>query len=78
MADANENDALRQDLDQLRQDFSTLRDDMKNQYQGQVRAGVDKARDSLGGVCSEVESRPYTCMAAAFGVGLLLGHFFRR
>lgn len=73
-----ETDSLRKDLDQLRKDFSALSDDVKHTSRDQVRAGMDKAKNSFGFVTDEIESRPLTCTVAALGVGLLLGKMLSR
>lgn len=78
MADAPETDDLRQDLEQLRQDFAALREDIKNDASSQVRSGMHKAREGANSLCNEVEARPCVSLAAAFGVGLVLGRLVSR
>lgn len=75
-------DTLRNDLEQLRKDFKALSEQVKHRSREQVQAGVDDARDRIGGYlgdcCKEIEARPFTSIIAAFGAGLLLGKIFGR
>lgn len=82
MTSSVETDALQKDLEQLRKDFKALSAELKSSYKGQAQAGLDKARDHVGDRfgdwCGELESRPFTCIAAAFGAGLLFGKLLGR
>lgn len=78
MANSPETDALRQDLEQLRKDFAALSEKYKESSYNQAQAGMDKARDRIGSLCKEVESRPGASLTVAFGLGLLLGKIFSR
>lgn len=71
-------ETLRKDLDQLRKDVRSLSNDVKNDYRGQIEAGMNKARSRAGDLCGEIESRPFTSIVTAFSVGLLAGALFRR
>lgn len=78
MSTSPETDALRQDMEQLRKDLSALSENIKRRSNDQLQAGMESARhrvDELGG---EIQSRPYTSVLAAFGVGLLLGKILSR
>lgn len=76
--------ALRQDMEQLKKDFSALREDLRQGSSEQLHAGAQKAREQLqagsqqarrqfGVVTDEIEARPFISIAAAFGIGLILG-----
>ncbi len=80
---------LQEQLNALRNDFSeitqTVREMSANRaHQGQekLRETADRTRaqvrESLHSVQGEIEQRPYASMAAAFGVGLLLGKLLDR
>lgn len=89
MATQPTNQELQEQLDTLRKDFadvtSTLKE-MSSSYAKQGQARVKDAageaqkqvRDSLDRAQSEVEQRPFSSMAVAFGVGLLLGKILDR
>lgn len=82
MSPSPETDALQKDLEQLRKDFKALSAELKSNSQNQVQAGISKAREQansrFGDWCGEIESRPFTCITAAFGIGLLVGKVFSR
>jgi ElaB/YqjD/DUF883 family membrane-anchored ribosome-binding protein len=89
MATQNNNQDLQAQLDTLREDFSELTKTMKTmsadyakQGQQKVRDGAQQARaqaaQSLDQAKQEVEARPYTSMAVAFGVGLVVGKLLDR
>ena len=89
MATQASNQELQEQLDNLRKDFAevtkTLRE-MTSAYakdsQDRVKVAAGQAQDqvkeSFGKVQSEVESHPYSSMAVAFGVGLVLGKILDR
>jgi ElaB/YqjD/DUF883 family membrane-anchored ribosome-binding protein len=87
MATQASNQELQEQLDNLRKDFAevtkTLRE-MTSAYakesQDRVKVGQaqDQVKESFGKVQSEVESHPYSSMAVAFGVGLVLGKILDR
>jgi ElaB/YqjD/DUF883 family membrane-anchored ribosome-binding protein len=89
MATQNNNQDLQAQLDTLREDFSeitktmkTLSTDYAKQGQQKVRESAQQARaqasHNLDYAKQEVEARPYTSMAVAFGVGLVLGKLLDR
>jgi len=83
----DEKTELRNDIDKLKEDLTHLRSDIgsltetlvgtgrdsakavRDQVQHRVESGIDSAKKCI-------EERPVTTMAAAFGVGLLLGKLF--
>ena len=83
------NQEPQEQLDSLRKDFSevtkTLKD-MTRAYakdsQDQMKEAADQvgkqAKESYNKVQGEVETHPYTSMAVAFGVGLILGKILDR
>lgn len=78
MADSADTEALRKDFEQLRKDFAALSENVKSRSNDQVNSGINKAYESLDGMSSELQSRPFTLMLSAFGIGLLLGKVFSR
>lgn len=78
MSESPETDALRKDFEQLRKDFTALSESVRHRSNQQVQAGINQAGDRLRGIESEIESRPYTGMLTAFGIGLLIGKLFSR
>ncbi|MDT0618966.1 hypothetical protein RM531_10810 [Salinisphaera sp. P385] len=86
---SDEVQALKDDLQTLRQDFSQLTESLKNNLREEFGAGADAARASAAQVQdrareatrsleAEVAARPLTSVAAAFGVGFLLGKLLDR
>ncbi|WP_438969673.1 DUF883 family protein [Methylophaga sp.] len=84
MATQASNQELQDQLDTLRKDFSELTQTMKTMTSDYAKQGQDKlkekadyaqeqARDSFYKAQGEVETHPYTSMAVAFGVGLVIG-----
>lgn len=89
MATQNNNQDLQAQLDTLREDFSELTKTMKTMSTDYAREGQQKVRDGaqqakaqaaqgLDQAKQEVEARPYTSMAVAFGVGLVVGKLLDR
>lgn len=89
MATQPTNQELQEQMDTLRKDFASLTGTLKEMSAGYARDGqarvknaADEAqkqvRDSLGRAQSEVEQRPFSSMAVAFGIGLLLGKLLDR
>lgn len=81
--------ALKDDLQTLRQDFAKLTESLKKSVREDVSAGADtarasaaqfqdRAREATRGLEAEVAARPLTSVAAAFGVGFLLGKLLDR
>ncbi|MDT0634692.1 hypothetical protein [Spectribacter hydrogenoxidans] len=86
---SDEVQALKDDLQTLRQDFSQLTESLKNNLRDELGAGADaarasaaqfqdRAREATRGLEAEVAARPLTSVAAAFGVGFLLGKLLDR
>lgn len=84
MAAQASNQELQDQLETLRKDFSELTQTMKTMTSDYAKQGQDKlkakadyaqeqARDSFYKAQGEVETHPYTSMAVAFGVGLVIG-----
>lgn len=78
IADSPEAAALRKDIEQLRKDLAALAESVRHRSSDQVQAGFDTARQHAGDLGREIEARPLTSVAAAFGIGLLLGKLFSR
>ncbi|WP_375056035.1 hypothetical protein [Zobellella sp. DQSA1] len=85
----NNQQELQEQLDALRKDFAELTSILKGmtanyakEGQENVKATAEQAqqhlKQSLCKAQQEVESHPYTSMAVAFGVGLLLGKLLDR
>lgn len=85
----SESQTLKQDLESLRNDFQSLAQDVRTISENQARAGASTARSKASEwtdeACqrskefgAEIEARPYTSVATAFGAGLLLGALFKR
>lgn len=80
---------LRSELATLRSDFSEISKTLKRisgeryaEGRDKVNQGIERgrqqARDSLGEFEREIEARPLTSVAAAFGVGFVLGKLLDR
>ncbi len=75
---------LKAQIDDLRNDLSGIADALKKLSGSAVDEGTDrvrrasekardKARDTIGAFESEIEERPLTSVATAFGIGFILG-----
>lgn len=80
---------LRKEFSELRSDVAKLTDTLKKLYgdttaEGSERArqaagyARDRARDSVDAVEQEISSRPLTSIAAAFGIGFIIGKLLDR
>lgn len=89
MATQPSNQELQEQMDALRKDFSDLTGTLKEMSasyakdgQARVKDAAEEAqkqvKDSLGRAQSEVEQHPFSSMAVAFGIGLLLGKLLDR
>lgn len=85
----NNQQELQEQLDALRKDFAELSGTLKEMTANYAREGEENVKAAAGqaqqqlkqSLCKaqqEVESRPYTSMAVAFGIGLLLGKLLDR
>jgi ElaB/YqjD/DUF883 family membrane-anchored ribosome-binding protein len=79
---------LHDEIDKLRRDLSSLTDAMGDIAAGRVKASYEKlqrtsqemqarASHTAEALAQEVEQRPLTFLAGAFGVGMLLGMLMR-
>lgn len=84
-----ETDALKKDIEALKHDLRALGDSVRHASEQRAQAGMDSAReryDELRGeanrrtreIGAEIESRPFTSVFAAFGIGLVLGRLIGR
>lgn len=82
-------DRLKADLENLRKDFSKLTDSLKRMSSDRLHAGSDaarasanrlrdQARDATHSLEEEFQSRPFTSVLSALGIGLLLGTLLDR
>jgi len=89
MATQASNQELQDQMNALRKDFSDLTQTMKKMTSDYAKEGQDKlrekadyaqqqARESFHKAQAEVETHPYTSMAVAFGVGLVIGKILDR
>lgn len=89
MATAQTNQELQEQLDTLRKDFAEVTKTLKDmtaayaresQDRVKVAAGYaqDQVKESFTKVQGEVESHPYSSMAVAFGIGLVIGKILDR
>lgn len=73
--------ALKSDLVDVRNDLkhmaSALAENGKEKANAVAEQVMDKARTSEQAVRQQVEERPFTALAGAFGVGLLAGVILR-
>jgi ElaB/YqjD/DUF883 family membrane-anchored ribosome-binding protein len=80
----SETDALKKDIESIKRELSALADNVRQVAEQRSQGGMDSARhkyEELRGqanrrtqeVGAEIESRPFTSVFAAFGIGLLLG-----
>jgi len=83
------NQELQEQLDNLRKDFAEVTKTLKDMTSAYAKDGQDRvklaagqaqaqAKESFGKVQGEVEAHPYSSMAVAFGVGLVLGKILDR
>ncbi|MES1925790.1 hypothetical protein [Salinisphaera sp. T31B1] len=89
MSDNADTQALKKDIERLRNDLSELAKSYRAEGEKRAQAGLDSARghyDDLRNEAvrrkqdlgSEIESRPFTSVLAAFGIGLVLGKLIGR
>ncbi len=89
MSQNTETEALKADIERLKNDLSELAKSYRAEGERRAQAGMDSAKDKYGelrdeamrrkqDLGSEIESRPFTSVGAAFGVGLLLGKLIGR
>lgn len=89
MATQTSNDELQQQLNALREDFGeitktlkTLTSDYAEQSQNKIRQTAERAqqqaKQSINRAQHEVEAHPYTSMAVAFGIGVVIGKILDR
>jgi len=89
MSQDAETKALKADIERLKNDLSELAKSYRAEGERRAQAGVDSAKDKYGelrdeamrrkqDLGSEIESRPFTSVVAAFGVGLVLGKLIGR
>lgn len=84
----SETDDIKKDLDSLRKDLHDLADGVRASGEKRYQDGLDQARHAYEDlrteaskrgkeVGAEIESRPFTSVFAAFGIGLVLGKLLR-
>jgi ElaB/YqjD/DUF883 family membrane-anchored ribosome-binding protein len=89
MATQTTNQELQEQLDALRKDFAEVASTLKSLTSEYAQQGQDKvkaaaqqaqqqAKESLARAQGEVEAHPYTSMAVAFGIGLVIGKVLDR
>ena len=89
MSTANETDAIKKDMEALRKDLHELANSVRASGEKRYQDGLDQARgkyDELRHEANrrtkefgaEIESRPFTSVMAAFGIGLVLGKLIGR
>jgi ElaB/YqjD/DUF883 family membrane-anchored ribosome-binding protein len=77
-------DRLKSDLERLRGDFSGLASDavatakagvteVKHRVEERAHSAANKGRETAEAVVEQVAAHPYVSLAAAFGVGMVLG-----
>ncbi len=80
---------LQEQLNALRSDFAEITKTVKGLSSAYAREGQDRLRDtanraqaqfkdSLGEVQGEIERHPFSSLAVAFGVGLIIGKILDR
>lgn len=83
------NQELQEQLDALRKDFSEVTKTLKDMTQAYAKESQDRmkgaadeagkqVKESFTKVQGEVEMHPYTSMAVAFGIGMILGKILDR
>jgi ElaB/YqjD/DUF883 family membrane-anchored ribosome-binding protein len=74
--------ALRKDFSELTKTMKSLSSDYAKQGQDKLKETADRAqqqaRDTVHKAQANVETHPYTSMAVAFGVGLVIGKILDR
>lgn len=74
--------ALRKDFGDITETLKTLTSDYAKESQARVKNSAEQAQkhaqQSLTRAQQEVEARPYTSMAVAFGVGMVIGKILDR
>jgi ElaB/YqjD/DUF883 family membrane-anchored ribosome-binding protein len=86
---SRDTESLKKDLDALREDLKTLADDVRNSGEKQAQERLDQMRDYYEDLrkqtnkyskdmSAEIEARPFTCVFAAFGIGVILGRLLGR
>lgn len=74
--------SLRKDFSDLTQTMKSLSSDYANEGKKRLREGADRAQqqaqDTVHKAQANVETHPYTSMAVAFGVGLVIGKILDR
>ncbi|SFK05991.1 DUF883 family protein [Methylophaga sulfidovorans] len=89
MATQTTNQELQEQLDALRKDFAEVASTLKSLTSEYAQQGQDKvkaaaqqaqqqAKESFARAQGEVEAHPYTSMAVAFGIGLVIGKVLDR
>ena len=89
MSESSETQAIKRDMEALRRDLRALADSVKQSSEARAQAGLDSARGAYGDlkreanrrtteVGAEIESRPFSAVFAAFGIGLVLGKLIGR
>lgn len=89
MSESRDTEALKKDLDALRNDLRDLAESVRASGEKQARNGLDQAcntyedlRKQAGKrgkeVGAEIETRPFTSVFTAFGIGLVLGKLIGR
>lgn len=87
--DNREIEQLKGELETLRKDFRQLTDTFKSMSRQQLNAGADYARQSADQVRGqareatqslehEISQRPFSSVAAAFGIGFIMGKLLDR
>lgn len=74
--------ALRTDLAEITKTVRNISADYAHQGQDRLRDTAQRAqqqfKDSLGTVQEEIEHRPFSSVAVAFGIGLIIGRLLHR
>lgn len=82
-------DELRAEVASLKKDLGNVADTIKKlsgetveqgreQLRRTTRRSRDQAKEALSALESEIEERPVTSLAAAFGIGFIVGKLFDR
>ncbi|MDX1581898.1 MAG: hypothetical protein R3360_09770, partial [Alphaproteobacteria bacterium] len=79
---SQEIEALKNDMASLREDLGKIATTLGEEAKGHSRAAYDDVRRradaGIDTVERQIDEHPFTSMAAAFGIGLLIGNLFRR
>ncbi len=74
--------SLKSDLSKISDTLTKLAHDGADEGRARIRSAVghsrDQAKETLGTIEREIEERPVTSLAVAFGVGFVLGKIFSR